>query len=140
MPTQMKTRLPYREYLSADNICIRVGRSDRENDELSCNPIYREDDFWWMHVDGMPGSHIVICSTLDDLCTTHKQTILDAAFLAALNSKADHSRTVPVHLTRCYNVSKANNSKPGLVQLSDSRMNSVSICVQKHKNTLIIQT
>jgi hypothetical protein len=41
-------RKPFHVYKSVDNIQIRVGREAADNDQLSCNPIYRDDNEWWM--------------------------------------------------------------------------------------------
>jgi predicted ribosome quality control (RQC) complex YloA/Tae2 family protein len=109
-------RVPYHTYESIDGIEIRVGRGAEDNDELSCNPAHRDGANWWMHVAGMPGSHVVIRSTEDNLPATHKNTVLDAALLTAIHSKATGGR-VQVTLTRCRNVSKPSGAKAGLVQL-----------------------
>jgi predicted ribosome quality control (RQC) complex YloA/Tae2 family protein len=113
-------RKPYFTYLSRDGIEIRVGRGAADNDELSCNPLYRDSDNWWLHAAGYAGSHVVIRSDDDQLLTNSKNTIIDAAAFAALNSKANQqtSGKVPVTLTRCRNVSKPRNAKPGLVMIN----------------------
>jgi len=111
-------REPFFAYRSLDGIEIRVGRSSEDNDELSCNPKYRDGNNWWMHAAGCPGSHVVIRTDVDDLIGVHKQTVMDAALLAAINSKAKQSGKVQVNLTRCRNVSKPLNAKAGLVHLS----------------------
>lgn len=41
-PRMSEPRMPYVKYMSADGIEIRVGRSASDNDELSCNPLYRD--------------------------------------------------------------------------------------------------
>jgi predicted ribosome quality control (RQC) complex YloA/Tae2 family protein len=115
-------RLPYRVYESVDGIEIRVGKGAEDNDELSCNPRYRDGAYWWMHVSGSPGSHVVICSTDDNLLQTHRQTVIDAALLTAIHSKAQGGR-VHVSLTRCRNVSKPAGAKAGLVQLRGDIVN-----------------
>lgn len=111
-------REPFFAYRSLDGIEIRVGRSSEDNDQLSCNPKYRDSNNWWMHAAGCPGSHVVIRTDTDDLIEMHKQTVMDAALLAAVNSKAKQSGKVQVSLTRCRNVSKPVNAKAGLVHLS----------------------
>lgn len=117
VPDNSGPRLPYYKYTSIDGIPIRVGRTAADNDELSCNREHRDGDQWWMHVAGSAGSHVVICSNEDDILRTHKQTIMDAAFLTAIHSKANQSGRVQVSLTRCRNVSKPAGAKAGLVQL-----------------------
>jgi predicted ribosome quality control (RQC) complex YloA/Tae2 family protein len=65
-----------------------------------------------MHAADVPGSHIIIqCSDVP------KETLVDAAALAAKHSKAKNCK-VAVSLTKCKNVSKPKGAKPGLVILS----------------------
>ena len=116
-PKPSGSRLPYYRYESVDGIEIRVGRGADDNDELSCNRAHRDDNEWWMHVAGHPGSHVVIRSSADDLRQAYKQTVIDAALLTAMHSKASQSGKVQVTLTRCRNVSKPRGAKAGLVQL-----------------------
>ena len=111
-------RLPYAVYSSEEGIEIRVGRTASDNDELSCNPELRDGDDWWMHASGCPGSHVVVRYHGSDLLTAHRQTVIDAALLAAVNSKKKNDRKVPVSLTRCKCVSKPRGAKPGLVYLN----------------------
>lgn len=117
VPDTSGPRLPYYRYSSIDGIPIKVGKSAADNDELSCNREHRDGDQWWMHVAGHAGSHVVICSSEDDILRTHKQTVMDAAFLTAIHSKANQSGRVQVSLTRCRNVSKPSGAKAGLVQI-----------------------
>ena len=97
-----KPRMPYHIYRSVDGLEIRVGRGASDNDELSCNPIYRDGADWWMHVAGCAGSHVVIRSHDDQLPTTASETLLDAAYLAVVNSKASQSGKIGVRKCLCY--------------------------------------
>lgn len=110
-----KPRMPYWTFVSADGIDIRVGRTSSDNDSVSCDPKCRDSRDWWMHAAGCPGSHVVIRYTGDDLPA---QTKIDAAVLAAKNSKANQVGRAKVSLVRCRQVSKPRGAKPGLVQLS----------------------
>ncbi|OUS42762.1 hypothetical protein BE221DRAFT_201628 [Ostreococcus tauri] len=110
-----KPRMPYWTFVSVDGIDIRVGRTSSDNDSVSCDPQCRDSRDWWMHAAGCPGSHVVIRYTGDDL---PKETIIDAAVLAAKNSKANQVGRAQVSLVRCRQVSKPRGAKPGLVQLS----------------------
>lgn len=89
-----------------------------QNDLLSTDPQLRDNDEWWLHAAGFAGSHVVIKSRDKDLPTKYKQTVLDAAYLAAIHSKAAKGGKVKVSLTRCKNVSKPRAAPAGLVQLS----------------------
>lgn len=122
-PKKIKTigigpRKPYFTYRSTDNIDIRVGRSASDNDELSCNPELRDGCDWWMHVAGYPGSHVVIRYTGEDVMVKYRETVRDAALLAAVNSKCGQAGKITVSMTRCRNVSKPRGAKPGLVHLN----------------------
>jgi predicted ribosome quality control (RQC) complex YloA/Tae2 family protein len=110
-------RKPYHVYTGLDGIEIRVGRGAEDNDELSCNPAHRDGPDWWLHVAGCPGSHVVIRSHEDLLPEKFKETLLDAAVLAVINSKGSQSGRVPVTFTRCRHVTKPGGAKPGLVFL-----------------------
>jgi predicted ribosome quality control (RQC) complex YloA/Tae2 family protein len=119
---------PYRVFKSLDDIDIFVGKTAEENDELSCNPLHRHNNEWWLHVHGYPGSHVVIKCSDDLLPSLYKETLKDAAVLAARYSKAHPSGKIVVHYTRCRNVSKPRNVAAGLVHLSgDIREISVSL-------------
>lgn len=113
--TADKPRLPYWTFVSIDGIDIRVGRTSSDNDSVSCDPACRDSRDWWMHAAGCPGSHVVIRYTGDDL---PRETMIDAAVLAAKNSKANQVGRAAVSLVRCRQVSKPRGAKPGLVQLS----------------------
>lgn len=113
-PTPSGPRMPYNVFISLDNIEIRVGRRAEDNDELSCNPQHRDGPDWWLHVAGHPGSHVVIRCQDDDLPSAYRETLKDAAALAAKNSKAAASNNIQVTYTRCRNVSKLPGAKAGL--------------------------
>lgn len=128
-------RMPYFTYDSADGIEIRVGRRAEDNDELSCNPKYRDNNEWWLHASGYAGSHVVIRSTDDDLPEKFATTVSDAALLAAVNSKAPQKGRVPVNLTRCRYVSKPSGAKPGLVFLR-GEVTTVHVNIPKEQERL----
>jgi predicted ribosome quality control (RQC) complex YloA/Tae2 family protein len=69
-------------------VAIYVGKSAADNDVLSIDPerTIRDQNDWWMHVAGSPGSHVVIrCS--DAFAALPRETLVDAAALAAKYSK-----------------------------------------------------
>ena len=94
---------------------ILVGRSGRENDELTFQ-VARPDDFW-MHVADYSGSHVVVRNPARDKALP-ENVLTKAAQLAAYFSQARNSSRVEVHYTRRKNVSKPRRAKPGLVKLS----------------------
>lgn len=84
------------EYISSDGIPIRVGKNAKENDTIP-----RDPKNWWLHVDGVPGSHVIVASVLDAL---PKETKTDAAVLAVHHSKAPPTKKTSIHLVRAEHV------------------------------------
>ena len=87
-------------YTSLDGIQIKVGENAKENDSLTLSSYPRE---WWMHVDGGPGSHVIICHEEN---TIPKETKRDAALLAIHHSKSSSAKVVRVNLVRVDQVIK----------------------------------
>lgn len=111
-------RLPYRVFQSEGGVEIRVGKQAKDNDVLSTDPAHRDNDDWWLHASGCPGSHVVIRHETVSGSSLPREVELDAAVLAANYSKAAKSGTVPVNICKAWQVSKPAGAKPGLVQLS----------------------
>lgn len=135
-------RMPYRVYNSSEGIVIRVGRTAHDNDLLSMDPLYRVDDYWWLHVAGHPGSHVVVCLpgvSAHSLATVHKETLIDAALLAVLNSSvypkspSKGAITATVHYTKCGNISKAPRDVAGLVRLGGGFVGTISINTGRYR-------
>ena len=92
-------------YISRDGIQIKVGENAKENDSLTLSSYPRE---WWMHVDGGPGSHVIICHEEN---TIPKETKRDAALLAIHHSKSSSAKMVRVNLVRVDQVIKDDRIK-----------------------------
>lgn len=102
--------LPPKEYTSSDGFTIYVGRNNKQNDKLTLKTARNYD--MWLHTKDIPGSHVIIVSDNREITDT---AILEAAALAAYNSKAKESDNVPVDYTIVKNVSKPSGAKPGMV-------------------------
>jgi len=100
-----------RRFRSQDGLDILVGRSNRENDELTTR-IARSNDLFF-HVSGVPGSHVIVRAEKGK--SVALETILDAATLAAHFSKARGRPRVEVGYTPRKWVRKPRGAKPGLV-------------------------
>jgi hypothetical protein len=95
-----------------DQWFVLVGRSDRENDEITFR-IAAPDDIW-LHAQHTPGSHVVLKSR--GAPGNPPDPILEAAAgIAAHYSKARHASVVPVIYTSRKYVRKFRGSKPGQV-------------------------
>jgi len=118
-------RMPYSTYSSAAGTEIRVGRTSADNDLLSCDARHRDGLDWWMHAAGSAGSHVVIRTHDNNFPETDRETLLDAACLALLFSKAIAKPEVlalatgraSVSLVRARDVTKPAGAVAGLVQL-----------------------
>lgn len=93
---------------------VLVGASDADNDYLSTKVAASND--WWFHADGVPGSHVILRAKPND--EPGKDTLRQAAAVAAYHSKARNAGTVPVHCTRARNVKKPRGVKTGTVHVS----------------------
>jgi predicted ribosome quality control (RQC) complex YloA/Tae2 family protein len=108
--------------LVADGYEILVGRSSRENDELTFR-VANADDFW-MHVGDYSGSHVVVRNP-GKAKTIPDNVLMKAAQLAAFFSQARNTSKVEVHYTQRKFVSKPRRAKPGLVKLTEFKSISV---------------
>jgi predicted ribosome quality control (RQC) complex YloA/Tae2 family protein len=97
-------------YISSDNFNIYVGKNNRQNDYLTLKFANKED--LWLHVQNMPGSHVIIKSEGKEI---PDKTLEEAAILAAYFSKGKNGNHVPVDYTQRKNVKKPSNAKTGMV-------------------------
>ncbi len=98
------------EFTSSDNIKIYVGKNNKQNDYLTLKFSHKED--LWLHVQGMPGSHVIIKSEGKAVPDT---TLEEAAILASYFSKGKNSKHIPIDYTQRKNVRKPKNAKTGMV-------------------------
>ncbi len=113
-PKQAKPeRLPYREFAIAAGRPARVGRSAADNDTLTLRHAKPND--LWLHVRGMPGSHVVVPMGRGEDPTP--QLLVDAAHLAAHFSTAKDYDDVEIIYTRRRYVQKPKGSSSGSVRL-----------------------
>jgi predicted ribosome quality control (RQC) complex YloA/Tae2 family protein len=106
-------RLPYREFALGKER-IWVGRSSRDNDELTLRFARPHDIFF--HVHGSPGSHVILKRDSKD-GGVDKATIVQAAQAAAYFSKAKHAGLVPVVYAEARFVRKPRKAPAGTVSI-----------------------
>lgn len=110
---QTAPRLPYREFaLGKDKLW--VGRSSRDNDELTLRFAKPQDIFF--HVHGAPGSHVILKRDSKD-AALDKDSITLAAQVAAYFSKAKHAGLVPVVYAEARFVRKPRKAPAGTVSV-----------------------
>ena len=102
--------LPPIEFLSDDGFRILVGRNNVQNDRLSMRIASAND--MWLHVQGFPGSHVIIFSKDGEVSDL---SIEQAAAVAACFSKASDGTLVPVDYTPVRFLKKPNGARPGKV-------------------------
>lgn len=108
--------LPPLKFLSDDGFTILVGRHNRQNDKLTLKDSSKMDI--WLHTHDITGSHTVIVTQGKD---PPRNTLMQAARLAAYHSKGRQSSQVPVDYTLIKNVKKPGGAKPGMVIFTDQK-------------------
>ncbi len=98
------------EFTTAEGYRILVGKNNTQNDYLTTRLASKND--LWFHTKDIPGSHVIVMCEGKEVSD---QTILQAATLAAKNSKAKDSAQVPVDYTPVKFVKKPNGAKAGMV-------------------------
>ncbi len=93
---------------------VLIGKGDVDNDRLTFKVAAPLD--WWLHVAGVPGSHVIIRNP-DKLSDAPREVLERAAELAAYHSKARDGGKVEVHLARIADISKPRGFAPGKVML-----------------------
>lgn len=102
--------LPYKTFLSSDGTKILVGKSAKDNDELTLRHARGND--YWLHVSGAAGSHVIVKHA-----SPNHETLLDAALLAMHYSKLAKSGSAEVHVTQVKYVRKPKGAPAGQVEI-----------------------
>lgn len=110
-PAKQQKKSKPLHFISSDGFDIYVGKSNIQNDELTIH--FAKSNDIWLHTKNIPGSHVIIATNDDTLVPD--QTIIEAANLAAYNSKGKDGSNVPVDYCPRKNVKKPGGSKPGFV-------------------------
>ncbi len=114
--SKMLRAQPPMKYTSSDGFTILVGRNNKQNDRLTTKDAHSTDI--WLHTHNIPGSHVIIVTQGEN---PPDSTIMEAAMLAALHSKAYNSAKVPVDYTQVKFVKKPNGAKPGMVIFANNK-------------------
>jgi predicted ribosome quality control (RQC) complex YloA/Tae2 family protein len=103
-----------RRYRSSDGYEVLVGRTARDNDQLTFR-VARPNDLW-LHAGDYPGSHVIVRNS--SRSEIPQRTIIEAAQLAAKFSQAAKDSKVTIHYTRRKFLTKPKGAAPGLVRMS----------------------
>lgn len=94
-------------YRAPDGTVIRVGKNNLQNEKLLKT---ERPEYIWLHTQKTPSSHVYIESA-----EPSRETLLLAAEITALHSRASASSRVPVDYTKKKDVKKPAGSRPGFV-------------------------
>jgi predicted ribosome quality control (RQC) complex YloA/Tae2 family protein len=97
---------------------LLVGATDADNDYLSID-VARPDD-WWFHADKVPGSHVILRAKAKE--EPSRDTLRQAAAVAAYHSKARSAGVTSVHCTRGRYVTKPRGAKTGTVTVKRGKV------------------
>ena len=98
-----------REFCTTAGLKVLVGRNNRQNDKLTRDADHRDV---WFHTQKIHGSHVILCTGGKE---PDRDSIVEAAKLAAWYSQARESGNVPVDFTQVKNVKKPAGARPGMV-------------------------
>jgi len=107
-----KDKFPNIKKVDINGFVVYLGKDAKSNDHLTFNVADKEDI--WMHVKGVPGSHVVI-RVRENLPT--KETIKLAAEMAKKNSKAEKDSKVTVVYCQRRFVKKESGMNDGQVKV-----------------------
>lgn len=110
--TEKDEKRPYIEFTSPSGIKVWVGRSARDNDDLTFHYAHKKDI--WLHTRHSKGSHVILRSA--DRKHVDRADLEFAAALAARHSEEKHASLVSVVYTEKKYVSKIRKGGPGLVR------------------------
>lgn len=116
-------RVCYKRFEATSGADILVGRTARDNDELTFR-VARGNDLW-LHTADSPGSHIVL--RLERGAEPHPEDVLDAAHLALYFSPLRGASRASIHIAPRKLVHKPKGAPAGLVTLSGGRSQALRV-------------
>ena len=106
------------QYELPDAWTLLVGATDADNDHLSTTLAAPED--WWFHAEGVPGSHAILRAKPGE--EPGRDTLRQAAAVAAYHSKARGAGTARVYCTKARYVRKPRGAKTGTVEVARGKV------------------
>lgn len=112
--TREQSQLPFRRFVLPGGYEVWVGKNAKQNDRLTMQFAQKHD--FWMHARGVSGSHVLLRRPSRTV-RPGRDTLEQAASIAAYFSKAKGSGLVPVSMTERKYVRKPKGAPPGTVVL-----------------------
>ena len=97
-------------FTTTDGLLVRVGRNNKQNDQLTGSADRNE---LWFHIKGFHGSHVILTPNGNEEPTDRDYN--EALMLAAYYSEKRGSRNVEVDYTRVRNLKKPSGSALGFI-------------------------
>ncbi|PLX44023.1 MAG: fibronectin/fibrinogen-binding protein, partial [Deltaproteobacteria bacterium] len=115
--TVAEKNAPFRRFRSSDGWLILAGRNSKENDRL-----LREAKGWdlWLHARDGAGAHVILKKPGKD-GRVPERSLIEAAGVAAQNSKLSNDSYVEVMVVEAARVRKVKGGGPGRVHVSGER-------------------
>ena len=114
----MVKRINFKHLILEPDWQVYIGKSSDNNDALTFQFAHKQD--YWFHAQGVPGSHVILKIKHKDQAPPY-YILEQAAGIAAANSKAQHSATVPVIYTQVRYVSRIRNAPKGTVNTRNEK-------------------
>lgn len=115
---KVQPAVPYREFITAAGLKLWVGKSAKDNDQLTFS--YANGSDYWLHAHDVPGSHVIL--HLGKQQTPDDESLQDAIQVALYYSKAKDRQEGEVCITQCKYVKRFGKNQPGKVQISEHRV------------------
>lgn len=113
-----KYRTTFKQLILYNDWHVYIGKSGESNDELTFKFANKWD--YWFHAQGASGSHVILKVKQKSQVPPY-HVLEQVASIAAANSKAKHSTTVPVIYTRVRYVSRIRNAAKGTVSTRNEK-------------------
>ena len=124
-----RKRLPFKEFISSDNIPILVGKSAKDSDEMLRS--YASGNDFWFHVKDAASAHVIVKYKNNDL---PNNTLLEACMLAFHFSK---QTSYNIQYTKVKWVKKIKGAKAGQVIITQEK--TIFITIDENKLNNLIQ-
>ncbi len=113
-----KYRKRFKHLILYNDWHVYIGKSGENSDELTF--IFANKQDYWFHAQGVPGSHVILKVKQKNQIPPY-HVLEQVARIAAANSKAKHSATVPVIYTQIRYVSRIRNAAKGTVSTRNEK-------------------
>jgi len=116
----------------SENTELYIGKNNKQNDYVTFTIAGPKD--WWFHTKDIPGSHVVLKTSLPEL---KEEELALALQFAAHYSQASTGSNVPVDCVQRKFVKKPSGSKPGFVIFTNNKTHYINPDINMIKKYLL---